>query len=45
MKKAKLTTWIFFGMLGGIAVGWMCHAVLPTPEKTMRLPGTAKWPR
>jgi Na+/H+-dicarboxylate symporter len=32
MKKAKLTTWILFGMLAGIAVGWMCHALMPTPE-------------
>ena len=30
--KPKLTTWILIGMLLGILVGWMCHAMLPTPE-------------
>jgi Na+/H+-dicarboxylate symporter len=39
MKKAKLTTWIFFGMLTGIAVGWMGHALLPTPESAKTVAG------
>jgi Na+/H+-dicarboxylate symporter len=39
MKKAKLTTWIFFGMLAGIAVGWMCHELLPTPESAKTVAG------
>jgi Na+/H+-dicarboxylate symporter len=39
MKKAKLTTWIFVGMLSGIAVGWMCHALLPTPEAAKSVAG------
>jgi Na+/H+-dicarboxylate symporter len=39
MKKAKLTTWIFIGMLAGITVGWMCHALLPTPESAKVVAG------
>src|SRR5882724_2005816 len=30
--KLKLTTWIFYAMLAGIGIGWMCHELLPTPE-------------
>jgi Na+/H+-dicarboxylate symporter len=39
MKKAKLTTWILSGMLAGIAVGWMCHALMPTPESAKAVAG------
>jgi Na+/H+-dicarboxylate symporter len=37
--KMKLTTWIFFGMLAGIGVGWMCHELLPTPESAKMVAG------
>jgi Na+/H+-dicarboxylate symporter len=39
MKKMKLTTWILLGMLAGIAVGWMCHELLPTPESAKTVAG------
>ncbi len=39
MKKAKLTTWIFLGMLAGIAVGSMCHQLLPTPKSAKTVAG------
>ena len=37
--KRKLTTWILFAMLAGIAVGWMCYALLPTPEAARTVSG------
>ncbi len=37
--KFKLTTWIFIAMLAGIAVGWMCHELLPTPEAAKNVAG------
>ena len=29
--RRKLTTWILVAMVAGIAVGYMCHMLLPTP--------------
>ncbi len=37
--KGKLTTWILVGMVAGIFVGWMCHALLPTPESAKTVAG------
>src|SRR4030088_1171003 len=37
--KLKLTTWIFYAMLAGIGVGWMCHELLPTPESAKTVAG------
>jgi Na+/H+-dicarboxylate symporter len=37
--KGKLTTWILIGMVAGIGVGWMCHALLPTPESARTVAG------
>src|SRR4029453_11236782 len=37
--KFKLTTWILIAMLAGIGVGWMCHALLPTPESAKTVAG------
>ena len=39
MKRMKLTTWILIAMLAGIFVGWMCHALLPTPESAKTVAG------
>src|SRR6266550_2272423 len=39
MRKMKLTTWILIAMLAGIGVGWMCHALLPTPEAAKTVAG------
>src|SRR5689334_18156504 len=30
--RRKLTTWILIAMIAGIAVGYMCNMLLPTPE-------------
>ena len=37
--KGKLTTWILIAMIAGIFVGWMCHALLPTPESAKTVAG------
>jgi Na+/H+-dicarboxylate symporter len=39
MRRRKLTTWILIAMLAGIGVGWMCHALLPTPESAKTVAG------
>ena len=39
MKKIKLTTWILIAMVLGIAVGWMCNKLLPTPESAKTVAG------
>jgi Na+/H+-dicarboxylate symporter len=39
MKKLNLTTWIFLSMLAGIAVGWLDHELLPTPESAKTVAG------
>jgi Na+/H+-dicarboxylate symporter len=39
MRKMKLTTWILIAMVAGIAVGWMCHNFLPTPESAKTVAG------
>src|SRR4030088_2818264 len=37
--KLKLTTWIFYAMLAGIGVGWMCHELLPDPQTAKTISG------
>ena len=37
--RRKLTTWILIAMVGGIAVGYMCHMLLPTPEVAKTVAG------
>ena len=37
--RRKLTTWILIAMVAGIAVGYMCHMLLPTPEVARNVAG------
>ena len=37
--RRKLTTWILIAMVAGIAVGYMCHMLLPTPELARAVAG------
>jgi Na+/H+-dicarboxylate symporter len=39
MKRIKLTTWILIAMVAGIAVGWTCNQLLPTPESAKNAAG------
>src|SRR5262245_60001529 len=35
MRQTKLTTWIFYGMLAGIVMGWACHEFIPASSATL----------
>jgi Na+/H+-dicarboxylate symporter len=37
--RRKLTTWILIAMVAGIAVGWLCHELLLTPESAKTVAG------
>src|SRR5690242_798589 len=39
VMRRKLTTWILIAMVAGIAVGYMCHMLLPTPEVARTVAG------
>ena len=37
--RSKLTTFIFIGMLGGIAVGYACNMLWPDPQTAKSISG------